>query len=857
MNPQALLKIARQEVGVSKHIHLSHLNAPNIFEGSNGEVGCVIKLQGIAFDTQLNQDINSAKRAWHQALCQISDQYRVMVCLTRVKTHAALTGKFSDAFSEEINRQYHAQFQGQPLYQNQITLTLTHRGFSRQDASKNFLLGFSKKYLTKAKSLFRENSILSLQKTAQQLMASLSRFGPEAAGLNDQNLGHSELLEILSQPFNALKNFAYSNPVLNQKNYYLSLYPQGNLSTYLPRMRLFFGEAIQFESPGEGVFYAKCLSIKEYGTETAPTVLDSLLNLDCEFLQTHAFAIEPSDQAQKLISRQIIKLENSNDPAKSQIQALSQLRDDLASGHVKTGFYQHTLMLISEDLNHLNTQITEAVKRYGQAGLVAIEESIGLEPAFWSQLPMNAHYVIRAQPITSANFVDFCPLHNYRTGYRDKNHLGSAVTLMQTPSRTPLFFNYHTAGSGKPNDLTPGHTTIIGGNGSGKTVFLGLMDAQMGRYGGQSFIFDRDHGLEIYVRATGGTYLSITPPTDHSLLQTQTQTKTHSQSNVIFLNPFQLSDSPENRLFLKTWLSQLTQEEHESSLPSEINIQLSECIDYAYDMIPAEHRQLSTALQWLPVNFPRWNRLYQWTQAQGIRQAGEYAYLFDHPKDALSLNSSKIGFDLTHLMTQPKSVLTAVLMYLFRRIEEILSGQRVSILLDEGWMYLDNPYWQSRLKQWLPTLRKKNCHIVLATQSPESIVSNPISSVFFDNCASNIFFCNEKANFEKHYSHFNISESEFEFIKNTPREQRLFLYKQNQDSAVCQLNLSHMEDCLAVFSGNTQTVQLLNQIRDEIGDNPKDWLPVFHARRKNKIQEKNKEKNKEKNWEKNWEKNHE
>ena len=50
---------------------------------------------------------------------------------------------------------------------------------------------------------------------------------------------------------------------------------------------------------------------------------------------------------------------------------------------------------------------------------------------------------------------------------------------------------------------------------------------------------------------------------------------------------------------------ELTKEEDEINLPSDIALKLSECVDYAYDMIPAKHRQLSTALQWLPVNFSR------------------------------------------------------------------------------------------------------------------------------------------------------------------------------------------------------------------------------------------------------------
>jgi type IV secretion system protein VirB4 len=160
-----------------------------------------------------------------------------------------------------------------------------------------------------------------------------------------------------------------------------------------------------------------------------------------------------------------------------------------------------------------------------------------------------------------------------------------------------------------------------------------------------------------------------------------------------------------------------------------------------------------------------------------------------------------------------------------------LDGQRVSLYFDEGWQILDNEYWKHQLKQDLPTLRKLNAHIVLATQSPESVVNSALSAQFLDNCATHIFFCNGSANYEKHYRHFNLTLSEFEFLKNTPKERRLFLYKQAEDSAIAKLNLSGMEDELAVYSGNKSTVALLDKIRGEVGDDPQKWLPIFHERR--------------------------
>ena len=337
----------------------------------------------------------------------------------------------------------------------------------------------------------------------------------------------------------------------------------------------------------------------------------------------------------------------------------------------------------------------------------------------------------------------------------------------------------------------------------------------MSRYGGRSFFFDRDRGMEIYIRATGGLYSIISSdyPDEASF------------------NPFWLDDTPKNRSFLKKWMGQLVIKDDEAELSADIESMISACVDYAYDSLDKAYRSLSTVTKLLSIDFPRWDRLKKWLNSDGTNNSGEYAYLFDNECDSLDLSIAKMGFDFTELMSQPRSVLTAVCMYLVHRINESLDGKPVSIYFDEGWQILDNAYWKRQLKQDLPTLRKNNAHIILATQSPESVVNSSLSAQFLDNCATNIFFCNAKANFEKHYQHFNVSVSEFDFIKNTPRERRLFLYKQSEESAICKLQLTDMDDELAIYSANKSTIRLLDQVREEVGNDPAIWLPIFQERR--------------------------
>ena len=85
-----------------------------------------------------------------------------------------------------------------------------------------------------------------------------------------------------------------------------------------------------------------------------------------------------------------------------------------------------------------------------------------------------------------------------------------------------------------------GNTLIIGASGSGKTVLQGFLISQSKKYAPTQIVFDKDRGLEIYVRACAGLYLPL------------------QMGKPTGFNPFQLSRStPENQLFLTALITKL------------------------------------------------------------------------------------------------------------------------------------------------------------------------------------------------------------------------------------------------------------------------------------------------------------
>ncbi|KAJ0343163.1 hypothetical protein COL154_014090 [Colletotrichum chrysophilum] len=87
----------------------------------------------------------------------------------------------------------------------------------------------------------------------------------------------------------------------------------------------------------------------------------------------------------------------------------------------------------------------------------------------------------------------------------------------------------------------------------------------------------------------------------------------------------------------------------------------------------------------------------------------------------------------------------AVLTYLFHRIEGRLDARPTLLIVDEGWLVLDDPAFAEQLREWLKTLRKKNASVVFATQSLSDIDGSNIAPAIVESCPTRVFLPNERA----------------------------------------------------------------------------------------------------------------
>ena len=324
------------------------------------------------------------------------------------------------------------------------------------------------------------------------------------------------------------------------------------------------------------------------------------------------------------------------------------------------------------------------------------------------------------------------------------------------------------------------------------------------------FFFDKDRGAEIFIRAMDGLYTVI---------------ESRSPSG---FNPLQLDNTSENRTFLIEWLRLLLTSYEDNLTSADISL-LNDAIDGNY-RLKKKDRILRNIIPFLGMDGPGTlaGRMAEWYGSGG------HAALFDNDEDSLNFNvASVFGFEMANLL-KDKIALGPVLLYLFHKINISLDGTPTVIVLDEAWSLIDNPVFAPKIKDWLKVLRKLNTFVVFATQSVEDASKSAISDTLIQQTATQIFLPNLKAT-NVYKSTFMLSDREYVIVKHTDPGSRYFLIKQAVHSVVARIDLSgsSMSDIVNVLSGRSETIVLLDEIRKEVGDNPRDWLPVFIERVKN------------------------
>jgi type IV secretion system protein VirB4 len=538
--------------------------------------------------------------------------------------------------------------------------------------------------------------------------------------------------------------------------------------------------------------HLRTLTILGFPNTTRPGLLDALNHLDFEYRWVSRFiCLDKTDATKELtkLRRQWFSkrksitaylqeiMHNESSPlvdsdADNKVIDADLALQALGGDHVAYGHLTTTVTVWDKDPARVEEKVRAVERTVNGLGFTTIRETVNAVEAWFSSLPGHVYANVRQPLIHTLNLAHIIPLSAVWAGPSRNPHLdGPPLLYGEAAGSTPFRFSTHVG------DV--GHMLIVGPTGAGKSVLLSLLALQFRRYpDAQVYIFDKGNSARAATLAMGG---------NHQVL---------GAGGALAFQPLKHIDDVSERSWAAEWVWSLLAHEN-----VEITPEVKESVWSALTSLaaaPASERTL-TGLSVL-------------LQSNALRQAiapytleGAYGRLLDAAEDRFAATDLQC-FETEALLHEASAVLP-VLTYLFHRLEARFDGRPTLLILDEAWVYLDNPMFAARIRQWLKVLRKKNVAVVFATQSLADIARSIIAPAIIESCPQRILLPNERAiepQSRTAYDGFGLNERQIELIARAVPKRQYYL-QSSRGNRLFELGLGPI--ALAFCGASTATDQ--------------------------------------------------
>ena len=526
-------------------------------------------------------------------------------------------------------------------------------------------------------------------------------------------------------------------------------------------------------SPRLGDAHLHMLTISGFPGATIPGILDDLNRLDFAYRwSTRAILLDKSAAVTALskirrqwfskrksigsLMKEVMTNEAStlvdNDATNKAADADAALQE-LGADYAGMAYVTACIVVWDEDEALAEDKRRFVEKVVQSRDFTCIHETLNAVDAWLGTLPGHVYANVRQPPISTLNLAHMMPVSAVWAGEARNEHLnGPPLLLGKTSGSTPFRLSLHVG------DV--GHTLVIGPTGAGKSVLLALIALQFGRYAGaQIFAFDFGRSMRAAALGMKGDWYNLGEP----------------EAADIRLQPLAHIDDLAERAWATEWIADLLTRQGVSVGPEEREHVWSALISLS--IAPREERTLTGLCVLL--------------QSQALKQAlapyclsGPHGALLDADAETLQDNRVQV-FEIQGLVGTAAA--PAVLSYLFHRMEARLDGRPALIIIDEGWLALDDEAFAAKLKEWLKTLRKANASVIFATQSLADIERSPLAPILIESCPSRIFLPNVNAlepQIRAIYRRFGLNDRQIEILARaipkrdyylqSPRGDRLF-----------------------------------------------------------------------------------
>jgi type IV secretion system protein TrbE len=560
--------------------------------------------------------------------------------------------------------------------------------------------------------------------------------------------------------------------------------------------------------PQLGNAHLRILTVVGFPSVTTPGLLEELNALSFAYRwSTRAIMLDKTDAVKLLtkirrqwfakrksiaaILKEVMTNETSvlvdtdaNNKAMDADAALQELGSDL----IGEAYVTVTVTVWHEDPRIADERLRLVEKLIQGRDFTCMVETVNAVDAWLGSLPGHVYGNVRQAPVSTLNISHMIPLSAVWAGPPvDEHFKGPPLLFARTEGSTPFRFSLHVG------DV--GHTLVAGPTGAGKSVLLALMALQFRRYAGaQIFAFDFGGSIRAAALAMGGDW--------HDLGGALSE----DASEPVALQPLVLIDAAAERGWAAEWIAAILGREKISITP--------EVKDHLWSAL--------SSLASAPIGERTLTGLSVLLQSSSLKRAlqpyclgGPYGRLLDAEAERLG-EASVQAFETEGLIGTGAAA--AVLAYLFHRIDGRLDGRPTLLIVDEGWLALDDENFAGQLREWLKTLRKKNASVIFATQSLSDIDGSAIAPAIIESCPTRLFLPNERAiepQIAAIYRRFGLNDRQIEILaRATPK--RDYYCQSRRGNRLFDLGLG--EVALAFTATSSKADQaLIEQVLTEHG----------------------------------------
>jgi type IV secretion system protein VirB4 len=787
------IKPWRETAELNDHISLYGFWNETVFVTKAGDVGMVLKVEGVDYESLDQGEQEYAVKRLEAAMKAFGTGVRVYQYLFKTNRPEVPFARYDDAVVDAAIDQRRTFFEGKrdELFQVEIFYVVLLEG---QRAKRGIGAGLAMLVrdpaagISELKSQFSSNSMKTLMRS--QIGTAVARLEQRVQVFVRQLQDFVQIAALGQQD-----QFTFFRRLVNFDDWRIAGKPQS--TQFLDYQVVNSSIEAERDHLRVGDHFVRLLTMREAITETKPLVLDALLKIPASFIVCTEWAPLSADKARKEVTKRRRHFNVSktgfvsqmgNDATKTNprdvlvdeskqadIENLGDCLRVLGEGQ-SLGDFSLTILLYGKNQQELDGLAGEFAGIFTTADGNLYAETYNQLNAYFAIVPGNYALNLRRMYLLNSNYADLSFLFSILPGEKHNAHLGTEyLAVMETDNSTPYFLNLHNG--------EVAHSLILGMTGSGKSYFANFLLQNAQKYQPQTYIFD-----------IGGSFQSLTTIFDGSYLYVGRESRDFT------INPFSLQPTKENLQFLFSLFRVLIEgSEGRYRLDFKEERKLWDAIERTYVLEPEQR----TVSNFTNIVGELKERLHRWTEK------GQYGFVFDNVEDTLTFSRFQT-FNFGGWGDAPE-VLEPLLFYILHRASnEIANPEKLAtfkiFLLDEAWLFVKNETIRNYIVQAQKTWRKHNAAMVLATQSLKELEESGMLQIVSESCPTKIFLANPEMNRDLYREAFHLNDTELELIAGLVPPGQM-LVRKAQSSKKVHLNVDSVSHWTATNNARDNLVK--------------------------------------------------